>query len=256
MKELVDLLQVVTTLRAPGGCPWDRKQTLLSMRPYLLEETYEVLHCIDNQDNAALQAELGDLLFILLMLATMAEEAGDFSLQDVARQIHDKMVRRHPDVFGAQDPNTASLSWEERKAQERASDTQNARSSALDGVPKALPALLRAHRITEKASNIGFDWPDLTGARNKLDEEINELDEALESGDEEAIIDEFGDVLFTLVNLGRFLPARAEDALRKATARFEERFRHIEEDLAAQGTTVYEADMEHLEKAWQEAKQR
>jgi len=222
------------------------------MRPYLLEEAYEVLHCIDAQDSVALKGELGDLLFILLMISNMTEEAGEFSIKDVAAQIRDKMIRRHPHVFG--EHSTEVLSWEQRKAQERASESHQTPSSALDGVPNALPALLRAHRITEKASGVGFDWPDLNGAREKLNEEIAELDEALQSGDEEAIVDEFGDVLFTLVNLGRFLPTRAEDALRKATTRFEERFRRIEQELAAQGTTVYEVDMNRLEEAWQEAK--
>lgn len=222
------------------------------MRPYLLEEAHEALDAIDRGDPNALKEELGDLLFIVAMLARMAEERGDYSLDDVAAGVADKMVVRHPNVF---DPNHQATgkeggndAWADRK------EKQGGGKSALDGVPSSLPALLRAHRIGEKASRVGFDWPDRTGVRMKVAEELGELDEALASGNDEAITEEFGDLLFALANLGRFLPASSEDALRMAITKFERRFRSVEDDARADGHTMHELSADALEARWQIAK--
>jgi ATP diphosphatase len=247
-----EIAGIVAALRSEGGCPWDRAQDERSMRPYLLEEAYEVADAIDRGDDDALRRELGDLLFQVVMLSRMAEERGVFTLRDVVEAISAKMVERHPHVF---DPSHVRSeedgeveAWEARKAKARDG------GSALDGVPLALPALLRAHRVTEKASRVGFDWPDRSGVRAKLDEEIAELDAALASGERDAIGAELGDVLFTLVNLGRFLPVGSEEALRGATARFERRFRAVESALAAEGRSVHDTALDELEARWQAAK--
>jgi MazG family protein len=247
------LLEIVRTLRGPQGCPWDRAQTSESLRPYLLEEAHEVLEAIDRGDAELLQKELGDLLFVVELLAQIEEERGSFTRDGMVAAIVEKMVRRHPHVFQSATPAAESegtiAAWEARKSTEHGADR-----SILDGVPKALPSLLRAHRITEKASSVGFDWPDARSVRTKLDEEIQEMDEALASGDPERIGDEFGDVLFTLVNLGRFLPTASEDALRIATNKFERRFRAIEDRLRAEGRSVHETDVDTLEALWNAVK--
>lgn len=248
------LVGIVERLRGPGGCPWDQAQTPASVRPYVLEEAYEVLDAIDGGCPAALRKELGDLLFQVVLLAQMAREDDAYDIRDVLGDIADKMVRRHPHVFDAdhavQGDEGEIASWEARKAKEREG------RSALDGVPRALPALLRAHRVSEKASQVGFDWPDVAGVRAKLDEEVAELDQALASGDPGAIEEELGDVLFTLVNLGRFLPTPAEDALRAATDRFAGRFQALEAHLAAQGRSVHDTPPDALEEVWRAMKTR
>jgi MazG family protein len=250
-----ELVAIAARLRGKGGCPWDRAQTLASMRPYLLEEAYEVLAAIDRADREDLEKELGDLLFTAALIARIAEEAGWFDVEGALRRVNRKMVDRHPHVF---DPAHRSdgtegdvQAWEARKARERLG-----RGSALDGVPNALPALLRAHRVSEKAGKVGFDWPDAAGVRAKLDEELAELDAAIASGDPMEIGEELGDVLFTLVNLGRHLPVAAEDALRMATDKFGARFRALEQDLGAEGKTVYEVDPQELEARWAAVKRK
>ncbi len=248
------LVQIVARLRGEGGCPWDRAQTPESMRPYVLEEAYEVLEAIDRGDMPELREELGDVLFQILLLSRMAEEVGAFDLEQVVSGIRRKMIDRHPHVFGTEggiDPEEVGIeAWERRKALER-----GGRGSSLDGVPSALPALLRAHRISEKAGMVGFDWPDLSSVRAKVAEELDELDEALASGDEAHVAEEFGDVLFSLVNLGRHLPVTAEDALRRATAKFEARFRRLEASLLEQGRSIHTADADELEARWQALKE-
>lgn len=248
------LVQIVATLRGEGGCPWDRAQSPKSMRPYVLEEAYEVLDALDREDVPELCTELGDLLFQVVMLSQMASENGWFELSEVLGAINHKMVVRHPHVF---DPEHAPSSdeggvreWEARKARERSSS-----HSALDGVPRALPALLRAHRISEKAGVVGFDWPDLSGVRAKVDEELDELDRAIASGQPAAIEEEYGDLLFALVNLGRHLPIGSEEALRGATDKFERRFRALEARLVAEGRTVHETDPDELEERWRAVKE-
>lgn len=246
-----ELVEVVRSLRGEGGCPWDRAQTPASLRPYVLEEAYEVVEAIDRGDDAELRKELGDLLFQVVLLARMAEEEGRFDLAGVVRAITDKMVSRHPHVFDpdhvAERDEGAVSAWEARKARER-------EGSALDGVPDALPALLRAHRISEKAGAVGFDWPDLASVRAKVAEELDELDRAVVDGDPEAIGEELGDLLFAVVNLGRHLPVPAEDALRTATRKFEARFREVEARVAREGRTVHEVPLDELEAHWQAAK--
>jgi tetrapyrrole methylase family protein/MazG family protein len=221
--------------------------------PYLLEEVYEVLETIESKNSRGLSKELGDLLFQIVLLAQIAEEKNQFDMRVVLKQINQKMIDRHPHVFDATHQNTQSdgsiESWESRKAKERTAD-----ASALAGVPRALPALLRAHRITEKASRVGFDWPSMEGARNKLNEEISEFDAACASGDPEEIAHEFGDILFTMVNIGRFLPLTPEASLRAATIRFEQRFRYVEKRIQETGRSIHEAGLDELENLWVEAK--
>lgn len=254
MNAFDQLVQIVARLRGEGGCPWDRAQTPQSMRPYVLEEAYEVLEAIDRGDAPELRKELGDVLFQIVLLSRMAEEAGDFDLQQVVSGITQKMIDRHPHVFAAEggiDEDEVGIeAWERRKAHER-----GLRGSSLDGVPRALPALLRSHRISEKAAMVGFDWPDLPSVREKVAEELGELDEALASGDEAHIAEEFGDLLFALVNLGRHLPVTAEDALRQATDKFEARFRRLEASLQEQGRSVHTTHADELEARWQALKE-
>jgi MazG family protein len=249
---LDDLIAVVARLRGDGGCPWDRAQTEGTLRPYLLEEAHEALEAIDRGDANALKEELGDLLFIVTLLARMAEERGEYGIADVASGIAAKMVARHPHVFDPAHVRTGDEggieAWEARKARAREG------RSALDGVPDALPALLRAHRIGEKASKVGFDWPDRSGVRKKVAEELQELDEALAGGDEAQITEEFGDLLFALANLGRFLPVSSEDALRMAIRKFEKRFRAVEEGARADGVALHDLGAEALEARWQRVK--
>lgn len=255
MQSFDELVEIVARLRGDDGCSWDRAQTPKTMRPYLLEEAYEVLDALDRGDPAELRKELGDLLFLLVLLARMHEEAGDFTINDALTSVAKKMIRRHPHVFdpdydGPTDDGNMAL-WEANKAKERTAD-----SSALDGVPKSLPALLKAHRIGEKAGAVGFDWPDRTGVRAKVAEELEELDEALESGDEAAIAHEYGDLLLSVVNMGRFLPVGPETALRTATERFETRFRALEKVLFERGVPVHSASPETLNDVWELVKTR
>jgi ATP diphosphatase len=253
VQDFDELVAIVAALRGEPGCPWDRAQTEASLRPYLLEEVHEVLDAIDRADDDGLKKELGDLLFLVVLLSRIGEQRGAFDLSAVIAGICRKMVARHPHVFDPNHVNTADEgglpAWEARKAKEKPG------GSALDGVPSALPALLRAHRITEKASRVGFDWPDAVSVRRKVDEELHELDEAMVSGDADHIAEELGDVLFSLVNLGRFLPVGAEDALRLATGKFERRFRAIEAGLAADGLSVHDVGVDVLEARWQKVKE-
>ncbi len=258
--EMERLQAIMARLRAEGGCPWDRAQDISSLRPYLLEETYEVLEEMDGLQEGgswrALCEELGDLLFQIVFHAELAREVGEFELADVAQAISDKIVRRHPHVFG--DLRVAGAeevlqNWARLKAEERRQRT-GSMGSVLDGVPRAAPALLRAERLTEKASRIGFDWPDVTGVRLKLAEELQELDAAMACGDRHAVEHELGDVLFTLANLARFLATPAEDALRAANRRFTERFHRVEAGLKERGVPFGEATLPEMEALWEEAK--
>jgi MazG family protein len=253
MDTVDDLVAIVARLRGEGGCTWDRAQTPETLRPYVLEEAYEVVAAIDTADRSALCRELGDALFQIVLLARIAEEEQAFTLADVARAASDKMVRRHPHVFDpgatvAADPGSIAA-WEAHKARERGTD-----SSALDGVPAALPALVRAHRVSEKAAAVGFDWPDAEGVRAKVTEELDELDRAIAEGEPAPIGEELGDLLFALVNLGRHLPVGAEDALRMATTKFERRFRRLEDALRTDGGSVAATSPEALDAAWRVSK--
>lgn len=251
---------IMRTLRAEGGCPWDRAQDIRTLRPYLVEETYEVLDEMDRVGEGgpwrALCEELGDLLFQIVFHAQLARELGEFSLADVATAISDKIVSRHPHVFEGKTVGGAEevlQNWARLKAEERRRK-HGREGSVLDGVPSAAPALLRAERLTEKASRIGFDWPDLDGVRAKLTEELEELDGALASKDARAIEHELGDVLFSLANLARFTATPAEDALRAANARFTRRFHAVEDGLRARGVPFGTATLAEMDALWQEAK--
>jgi len=253
---LLELLAVIDQLREPGGCPWDRAQTRLSLRPYLVEEIYELLEAIEQGDAKAQCAELGDALFLLLLMARIANEDGDFGLEQACEGIVAKMRRRHPGILrpaiGEQAFDGAPEAWEAAKAKERASQSQD--RSMLDGIPSALPALIRAHRAGEKVSRVGFDWPDVAGVRAKVDEELAELDEAMGADDPAAIRHELGDLLLTVANLARVLGVGPEEALREANLRFEGRFRELEIMAEQRGLDLHQADLRELEALWQEVK--
>jgi ATP diphosphatase len=257
------LLEIMRRLRAENGCPWDREQDLRSLRPYLVEEAYEVL---DEMDRVAygtaswreLCVELGDLLFQIVFHAQLAAELGEFTFADVAQAISDKIERRHPHVFGerkVKDAEEVLDNWARLKAEEK-KEKQGHEGSVLDGVPGAAPALLRAERLTEKASRIGFDWPNLGEVRQKLDEELGELDEAIARGDRDSLEHELGDVLFALANLARFIKTPPEDALRQANRRFTGRFHQIEAALRAEGIPFGRATLEQMDRHWEAAKAR
>jgi MazG family protein len=260
--EFEHLVEVMTRLRGEQGCPWDREQTLASLRPYLIEEAYEVLDEMDRVVGGGpwegLCEELGDLLFQVVFQGQLARERGEFDVADICRAVREKLIRRHPHVFGqleVRDADEVLQNWVKLKAAERKAKLGH-EGSVLDGVPSAAPALLRAERLTEKASRVGFDWSSIAEVRNKVSEEMNELDQAIASADQAAIEHELGDVLFALVNLARFTRTPAEDALRQANHRFSERFRFVEEGLRARGIAVGAATLEQMEELWQKAKER
>ncbi len=255
--ELERLVGIMARLRGEGGCPWDREQTHESIKPYLTEETYEVLEAIDERDPGKLREELGDLLLQIVFHARMAEEAGAFDIAAVIAGIAEKLRRRHPHVFGDVKADTAQevlFNWEQIKQRERRQARGSA--SALDGVPRELPALLRAHRLQEKASRVGFDWKEAREVYRKVEEELAELRAAMEGEEPARTEAELGDLLFALVNLSRFIAVNPEEALRKTIARFIARFRYIEEALAARGTSLRDASLEQMDALWTEAKQQ
>lgn len=246
-------------LRSPGGCPWDREQTHESLATYLLEETYETLEAIDSGDRDHLREELGDLLLQVVFHARIAGEhpADPWTIEEVAAGIRDKLVRRHPHVFGETEVSGTGevlRNWEQIKQQERA-DAGRERRSALDGVPRHLPALLRAQRVQEKAAGVGFDFPEAAGAWEKVEEEVHEL-RALVEGEAtvEQREEEFGDVLFALVNYARFTGVNPENALRRTLDKFQRRFAHVEARLAEQDRSFDEADLAEMDGYWDEAK--
>ncbi|MFN3197043.1 MAG: nucleoside triphosphate pyrophosphohydrolase [Bradymonadia bacterium] len=244
------LVRIISRLRDPeGGCPWDQKQTLDSIRRYLLEETYETLDALDSGDVDAHRDELGDLLMQVVFHGQIRHEEGRFDVADVSQAISDKMVRRHPHVFG----DTVYETEEELKRAWSKAKTKEGRVSVLDGVPKALPALLRAFQLGNKAASVGFDWPNVEGVVDKIAEEARELTEAKTLGPE-AIEHEMGDLLFSMVNLCRHMKIDPETALQKANLRFEGRFRHVEAGLKAENRTPDDAEIDELEARWQAAK--
>ncbi|KAA3606420.1 MAG: nucleoside triphosphate pyrophosphohydrolase [Calditrichaeota bacterium] len=232
------------------NCPWDKIQTHDSLRQYLLEETYEVLEALDDRNYSELKIELGDLLLQVFFHAELAREKGLFDLGDILFEISDKLVRRHPHVFGneeANSPEKVRANWEQIKLKE-------GRKSVLEGVPKELPSLLRAYRLTSKASKVGFDWNSPEGAFEKLEEEIHELKDEMKVGNKEKMEEELGDMLFALVNFSRFYDINPEDALRKTTAKFIRRFTHVEETLQKNGKLPQDSTLEEMDKIWDEAK--
>jgi nucleoside triphosphate diphosphatase len=257
---LTRLLAVMAWLRdRQHGCPWDIDQTFRTIAPYTIEEAYEVADAIERDDMVALKEELGDLLLQVVYHAQMASEAKAFGFDDVAAAIADKMVDRHPHVFGdlkIADADAQTVSWEARKAAERASKTGAEPAGALDGVARALPALLRAEKLQKRAARVGFDWNTIGPVIDKIEEELGELRAELDAGtaDPARITDELGDVLFAVANLARHSKIDPEAALRSTNDKFERRFRYVEKRLAAQGRKPAEATLEEMEALWQEAK--
>ena len=257
-KETDRLIAVMARLRDPdGGCPWDLEQSFDTIAPYTIEEAYEVADAIRQDDMGALKEELGDLLLQVVYHARMAEEKGAFAFEEVARGIADKMIRRHPHVFGdatVADAEAQTAHWEAQKAAERA-EAGGGRQSALDGVPLALPALTRAEKLTRRAARVGFDWPQTEQVLDKTEEEIGELRREIAAGAPRARIeDEVGDILFCVANLARHLKIDPEHALRAANAKFERRFRAVEDSFAAEGRDIADASLDVMEARWQSAK--
>ncbi len=253
---IATLVDLMARLRGPDGCPWDKQQTPESLKPFLVEECYEVIEAIEEGTPDKVREELGDLLFQIVFHARIAEERGQFTLADVAQAIHEKMVRRHPHVFGkgqASTPGEVLENWEQIKRKEKSHED---RKSILEGVPRALPALIRAHRLQEKASRVGFDWKHLNEVLPKLDEEIGEFKESLKQEDVARVEEELGDLFFTLVNVSRFLGVNPEDALRKTISKFIHRFRYIEERAAETGMSLNEMTLEEMDNVWEASKQR
>ncbi len=240
-------------LRAPGGCPWDREQTFDSIKPYLLQESYEVMDAIDRRDWPELTGELGDLMLQAVFFSQMAAEVGHFTIEDALRSINEKLIRRHPHVFGEENASTAGevlKRWDEIKASEKKDKKPQA---LLDAVPRALPALVEAEQISTRAANKGFDWRNAGEVLAKLDEERAELAAA---GTPAELEDELGDMLFTLVNLARFHKVDPEQALRRTNAKFRRRFAHVEQGVEASGKSWKETKIEEMEAFWQAAKQK
>ena len=251
--KLKELLNLMEQLRSPDGCPWDREQTFQSLIPFLVEEAYEVVEAIELEDDGKLQEELGDLLFQIVFLAQMAREKGWFEMKDIISASHDKMVRRHPHVFGdkpAKNAKEALSRWRAMKEKEKVRDKE---ASIFEEVPHQLPAIMRAQKITEKASKVGFDWDNVADILKKVEEEIGEFKDALKKGDKIQIEDELGDTLFAMVNLGRFLEIDVEHSLRKATNKFVARFDYITENIEKK-KDITKASLEEMEALWKEAK--
>ncbi len=251
------LLAVMRALRdREHGCPWDRKQDFSTIAPYTIEEAYEVADAVERGRMDDLREELGDLLFQVVFHAQMADESGQFSFDDVARAIADKMVRRHPHVFGSaveRDAAAQTRAWEAQKAEERARKGGDD-ASVLADIPLALPALTRAEKIMKRAARVGFDWPTIEGVFAKIDEELAETREAVGEGDPDHVAEEIGDLLSTVVNLARKLKIDPEAALRASNAKFERRFRSIEQALETQGRSPAEATLDEMEALWLKAK--
>jgi MazG family protein len=249
------LLDVMSRLRSPDGCPWDREQTRASLKAYLVEETYEVLEAIESDRSDALREELGDLLFQVVFHTEIARERGEFDMSDLLRRLTDKMIGRHPHVFGSanvETPREALAQWEAIKQREAAREGK--RRSVVDGVPRALPALLRAQRLGSKAARVNFDWRDPQSAWDKVEEEMREACDALSANDRAKFEEELGDLLFSLVNVARLSSVDAEDALHGANEKFRRRFVAMEADLEARGISVAAAGTDELERAWLRAK--
>lgn len=246
------LVKVMQTLRSEEGCPWDKEQTLKTLKPFLVEECYEVWEAIDENNPTRLKEELGDLLFQIIFYAQVTQEQLGFNIYDVIDTIKDKMVRRHPHVFGnvkVKNSEEVLVNWEEMKKTERGE-----RSSTLGGVPKNLPSLLRAHRIQEKAARVGFEWENMEQALDKLEEERLELKEAYQEGNLDKIEEELGDMLFILVSAARFMKINPEEAFQKTIGKFIKRFQYLEEKISEQGIKFQDASPEEINRLWSEAK--
>ncbi len=247
-KNFDDLVEIVKILR--NECPWDRKQTHDSIKDNLIEEAYEAVEAIDNEDFNELEKELGDVLLHVVFHSRMAEQTNTFSIEDVIHSIQEKLIHRHPHVFGdqvAKDEEQVAENWESIKMDE-------GKESVLEGIPKQLPALIRAQRMQEKAANVGFDWPEFSRVWDKLEEELQEFKEALEEDNPQKSKEEFGDLLFSLVNAGRFFDLNAEDSLRSTNSKFIDRFQYIEKQLQQNEQDISNASLEEMDKYWNQAK--
>ena len=264
VEEFVRLIEIVALLRSPGGCPWDREQTIDSLKPFVLEETYEVLDAIDRHDHAALCEELGDFVFEAVFLAQLEADAGHFTIADSLKAIADKLIRRHPHVFG-RDQGAPALDsagqvrerWEEIKAQERGASARP--QTLLSGIAPSLPALLRAYHIGLRAASVNFDWARTSDVVDKIREEVDELRDVVRSEgdvDQARAEEEMGDLLFAIANLARKLGIEPETALRKANDKFTKRFTAMETDIAMSGRSVKDMTLEDLEREWQQIKSR
>ena len=251
-RPLYRLEEIAARLRAEDGCPWDREQTMMSLRKYLIEESYETIDAIESGKAEKIREELGDVLYQVYAHSQIAKEQGLFTVDDVAAEITEKLIRRHPHVFGGETITTGDAvadRWENIKKKER-----EGKESILDGVPSGLPALLKAYRVQEKTSRIGFDWTRITDVEAKLDEEISEFKDAIKSEDEAQLFEEFGDILFTLVNISRFLKIDPEDALQQSTKKFMTRFKYVEKAAAQQKRELKDMTLEQMDELWNEAK--
>ena len=250
------LIEIVDTLMGENGCPWDNVQTRESLKPYLVEETYEVLEALDTNDPDQIKDELGDLLYQILFHSKISSKNNEFDIRDVLDNLKEKMVRRHPHVFKEGQINTPDQvieRWEEIKKEEK---THSNHPSILDSVPKQLPSLLRAQKLQKKAAKEGFDWDEISDVFDKLDEEISEFKSAVLEGKGTDIQSELGDILFVLVNIAKFKKIDAEEALRSTNNKFIKRFQHIEKEVAKQGKTLKETSLEDMERHWQNAKKK
>ena len=248
-----DLVNIMRRLRGPGGCPWDAEQTHESLTRYLLEESYEVIEAIESKSQSNLKEELGDLLLQPVFHAAIAEESNEFTIHDVIDTLCRKLIRRHPHVFGDMriaDSNAQIENWEKIKKTEKGDE----RKSALDGVPPQLPALLKAQKITEKAARVGFDWEHVDQVVAKVMEELHEFEEAMTLNDNDHMEAELGDLLFAVVNLGRFMSINPEEALRKTVRRFQNRFEHVENRLNELGKQMSSTSLNEMDLLWEEAK--
>ncbi len=249
---LEDLVELMATLRSEQGCPWDRKQTKDTIKPYIIEETYEVVEAVDERNPEKIREELGDLLFQIIFYAQLLNEEDDIDIYDIIETVHTKMIRHYHVMFGEAKVNNAEevINWEQIKKEEKAE-----RKSILDGVPKHLPSLLRAHRVQSKASHVGFEWENFHQVLEKLDEEFSELRQAYKHGNFEEIEDEFGDLLFVLVSIARFLNVNPDNALHKAITKFTARFTHIERAMEAMNKDWRDLSGEEMDVLWKNAKE-
>ncbi len=251
---LEELIKIMAALRGENGCPWDREQTRESLKPFIIEEAYEVLDAIDENDSAAVKEELGDLLFQIVFQSRVAEERGEFGLGDVIDGIAKKMISRHPHVFGDSDISASEevlVKWDEHKKREG-----KQKESILEGIPKTMPALLRAKKLQDRAAKVGFDWEKIDDVLAKLDEEVAEFKEAVKTRKEAPIEDELGDILFMIVNISRFIGVNPEEALRKTIGKFISRFRYIEMAAAEKGEKLSDMSLAQMDALWDEAKSR
>ncbi|PLX68662.1 MAG: nucleoside triphosphate pyrophosphohydrolase [Denitrovibrio sp.] len=254
IQKFIQLVEIVKTLRSPNGCPWDREQDLYSIKNHFLEEAFELVDALDNEDVPNIREELGDVIFHVVFHAVMAEEEGKFDLSAVLDEINEKLIRRHPHVFGDMgeiDTEEVIVNWEKIKDEEK---KQKRNKSILDDIPNSFPSIQRSIKIQERVRKVGFDWPDMNDCMEKVNEEIGEFKEAIETGNTYDIEHELGDVFFALINISRFLKINPDEALRKANKRFHTRFSYIEQQLLERGLSSEDASLEQMEELWKEAK--